>query len=195
MRALVVVCHPNRDGFTHACAQAAVAGLQRAGHEVEVLDLYEVGFAPAMSASEHLAYHTDEPILDPLVASSAEMVKRAEILVFVYETWWGSLPAMLKGWLEKTMVPGVAFVFDEQQRVRPGLRGVRHIIGISSYEPTRPAIAFINDNGRRILHRALRLNTGWRTKRTWLALYRAGASTAEQQAAFVAAVEQRLAAV
>ena len=45
------------------------------------------------------------------------------MLVFVYPTWWSGLPAILKGWLERVMVPGVGFVFDEQTgKVRPGLR-------------------------------------------------------------------------
>src|SRR5262245_456065 len=119
MRALLVVCHPNPASLTHAAAEAAKRGLERGGHDVPVLDLYAMGFHPAMTLEERDAYHGDEPVLDPLVAESVAAVRDAQMLVFAYPTWWSSLPAMLKGWLEKTMVPGVAFVFDAQNRVRP----------------------------------------------------------------------------
>ena len=54
--------------------------------------------------------------------------------MFVYPTWWSGLPAVLKGWLERVMVPGVGFTFDAQSgKVQPGLRHVRRIVGISTY--------------------------------------------------------------
>ncbi|HEY4331658.1 MAG TPA: NAD(P)H-dependent oxidoreductase [Ilumatobacteraceae bacterium] len=195
MKALVVVTHPVPESFTHATAAAAVRGLERAGHDVTVLDLYAMGFQPAMTREDRHAYHSDQPIVDPLVGVSAAAVGAAELLVFAYPTWWSGLPAMLKGWLEKTMVPGVAFVFDANGKVRPGLQKVQHIVGISSYGSPKSTVRLINDNGRRILHRALRLNTGWRTKRTWLPFYALDTSTAEQRAAFIAAVEIAMAAL
>src|SRR5262245_35408396 len=104
MRVAVIVSHPDDAGLIKRCADTAVDALQRRGHEVTVLDLHEMRFQPAMSAAEHVAYHTDSPIVDPLVAQSAEAVRTADMLVFVYPTRCSSLPAMLKGWLEKTMV-------------------------------------------------------------------------------------------
>ena len=164
-------------------AAAAIIGLEAAGHIVTVLDLYAKGFQPAMTNAERHAYHGDQPVLDPLVGDSVAAVRDAEMLVFVYPTWWSSLPAMLKGWLEKVMLPGVAFVFDDAGKVRPGLQNVRIIVGISSYGSSRPAVAVVNDNGRRILMRALRLNTGWRTKRLWLGFYGSDNATHEQRTA------------
>jgi len=195
MRATVVLVHPSPTSFTHSCAAAAVRGLEKAGHEVTTLDLYGMGFQPAMTDAERHAYHGDQPVIDPLVAESVAAVKQAEMLVFVYPTWWSGLPAMLKGWLEKTMLPGVAFVFDKRGKVRPGLRTVRHIVGISSYGSSRSFVKAINDNGRRTLMRALRLNTGWRTKRLWLPMYSIDGSTPEHRAAFVATVEKSMAAL
>ena len=51
-------------------------------------------------------------------------------MVFVYPTWWSGLPAILKGWLDRVMVPGVGFRFDEQGKVKPGLHQVRRIVGL-----------------------------------------------------------------
>lgn len=174
---------------------AAVRGLQRAGHDIELLDLYANGFQPVMTAADYHAYHSDSPVIDPLVAESVRAVQQAEILVFVYPTWWSSLPAMLKGWLEKTMVPGVSFVFNDAGKVRPGLTTVQRIVGISCYGSPRPYVKAINDNGRRILLRALRLNTGVRTRRTWLPFYAIDSSTPEQRSAFLRTVEAKMASL
>ena len=193
MKVVVVVTHPNPDSFTHAAAAAAVRGLDRAGHEITVLDLYAMSFRPAMSNDERHAYHGDQPVVDPLVARSIDAIQGAGMLVFVYPTWWSGLPAMLKGWLEKTMVPGVAFVFDAQGKVRPGLKTVRRIVGISTYGSRRGYVKAINDNGRRILLRALRLNTGLRTRRTWLALYGMDSTTETERGEFLTTIEKRTA--
>jgi len=195
MRALLVVSHPSATSYTKAMAAAARRGLERGGHDVEELDLYTMRFQPAMTKAERDAYHGVDPMVDPAVQLSAALVKRADVLVFVYPTWWGGLPAMLKGWLEKTMVPGVAFVFDAENKVRPGLQTVQRIVGISSYGSKRPYVMLVNDNGRRVLLRALRLNTGWRTRRTWLPFYGIDTSTEDERIAFLDRVERAMAAL
>ena len=71
------------------------------------------------------------------------------------------------------MVPGVGFRFDERTgKVKPGLGHVRRIVGISTYGSPRSHVLAVNDNGRRILTRALRMSCGLRTRTTWLGLMR-----------------------
>lgn len=196
MRVAVVVAHPAVESFCHHLASRAVTGLRAAGHDVTVLDLCADGFRVAMSATEREAYHGDTPVLDPLVAAHAEVVRDAETLVFVYPTWWSGLPAVLKGWLERVLVPGVAFVFDERTgRVRPGLGGVRHIVGISTYGSPRSYVSLVNDNGRRIITRALRMSCGIRTRTHWIGLYAIDTSTDTERREFAARVERELAAL
>ena len=196
MKALVVIAHPCSDSFSHVAAGRAVDGLREAGHDVDTIDLYAEGFRTAMSREERFAYETDDPILDPQVAAHAELLKTSEILVFVYPTWWSGLPAILKGWLERVMVPGVGFTFDEKSgKVRPGLAHVRRIVGISTYGSPRLAVRLVNDNGRRILTRALRLSCGVRARTEWLPLYGMDTLAHADRAAFLTRVEQRLAGV
>ena len=99
---------------------------------------------------------------------------------------------MLKGWLEKTLVPGVAFEFDSRGRVRPALHNVRRIIGVTTYGSPRWKMKVVGDGGRRTLHRALRLNIPHRVDRIWLGMYALDASTAEQRTAFLACVDAEL---
>jgi len=191
---LLVLAHPNHDSFNHACARVATATLERGGHRVDVIDLYAERFVAAMSRHERLAYETDEPILDPQVADHARRLKSADALVFVYPTWWSGLPAVMKGWLERVMVPGVSFEFDpDTGKVRPTLQHVRRIVGISTYGSPRRTVLLINDNGRRIITRALRMSCGWRTRTTWLGLYAIDTATAVDRRAFLQKIEKRLA--
>jgi NAD(P)H dehydrogenase (quinone) len=193
MLVAVVAAHPSADSYCHHLAARAVAGLRAAGHDVELLDLYADGFRVAMTAQERDAYHGDSPICDPLVERYADIVQRAGALVFVYPTWWSTLPAILKGWLERVMVPGVSFRFDERTgKVRPALGNVGTIVGISTYGSPRSYVRLMNDNGRRILTRALRVSCGIRTRTRWLGLYAIDTSTESQRADFAAHIERTM---
>lgn len=194
MHALVVIAHPCDDSFTHAAAERAVAGLRAGGHTVDVIDLYALGFRVAMSPEERRAYHGETPLIDELTREHARLVAWADCLVFVYPTWWSGQPAMLKGWLERVMVPGVAFVFDEHSgKVRPGLRSVRRLVGISSYGSRRSVVRIINDNGRRTIMRALRMACGLRTRTTWLGLYGIDTADDTRRTQFLDRVEHTMA--
>ncbi len=196
MQALVVIAHPCDDSFNHAAARSAISGLERAGHQVELIDLYADGFRSAMSLAERLAYHSDQPVIDPQVADHVALVRSAQILVFVYPTWWSGLPAILKGWLDRVLVPGVGFRLDERTgKVRPGLGHVRRIVGISTYGSPRPYVRLVNDNGRRTLTRALRLSCGVRVRTKWLGLYAIDATDADTRSEFLDRIELRMAAL
>ncbi len=193
MRALVVHAHPSPDSLSAALFATATTSLRRGGHEVAAIDLYAEDFAPAMSAEERTAYLTDSPICSPQVARHAELVRWADALVFVYPTWWAGPPAVLKGWLERVLVPGVAFHLDERtHKVVSDLRHVRTVVGISTYRSSWAGVRLVHDSGRRIFLRALRMVCARTCRTTWLALYSVDAATAAQREAFLARVQQRL---
>jgi len=189
---VVILANPNSGSLSHAAAATAAASLRASGHEVVVHDLYAEGFRAAMSADERRAYHGDQPILADDVAAHVADIRSAELLVFVYPTWWGGLPAVLKGWVDRVMLPGVAFVFDEHNRVQPNLTNIKRLIGISTYGSRWSYVKVINDNGRRTLVRSARLSTGRLTRSTWLALYRMDTAGPERRAAFLRKVEQTM---
>jgi putative NADPH-quinone reductase len=102
---------------------------------------------------------------------------------------------VLKGWLERVLVPGVAFVLDEQtNRVRPGLGQLRWLIGISTYGSSRRYTWVFGDTGRRVITRGVRLLAPRRGRRTkWIPLYGVDASRPAARAAFVTRVERAMA--
>jgi putative NADPH-quinone reductase len=183
MEIVVVHAHPALQSFNRVLFDTVCESL-RTRHSVSAFDLYTDGFQPAMSMQERRAYETDDPIRDPLVDRYADAVRRADAMVFVYPTWWSGMPAMMKGWLEKVMVPGVAFGFDDSGKVKPRMQHVRRLAGVTTYGSPRWGVAIGADGGRRIVRRALRLSTGLRTRTTWLGLYSMDTSTPEQREAF-----------
>src|ERR1700682_960794 len=99
MRVLYVYCHPLDDSFHAAIRQQALAGLQQAGHTVDLLDLYGEGFDPVLSAQQRRDYHdparnraNNELYVDRLMAANG--------LVIQFPTWSFGPPAMLKGWFD-----------------------------------------------------------------------------------------------
>lgn len=202
MRVLVVAAHPCPESFNHAILDRACRGLRAGGHSVDVVDLYQLheqGFDPVMRESEWVGYLADpgtavyEKAPDPLVAAHVDLVANAEAIVFVYPTWWSSMPAILKGWLERVLRPGVAFSLDGTGRARPAMRGVRRLVGISTYGSSRWYVRLVNDNGRRLVARTIRMCTAGRARTTWLGFYSIDTSDAARREAFLDTVERRMA--
>ncbi len=194
MRVLHLYCHPVPESFHGALRAAVGRGLDRAGHAVDLLDLYAEGFDPVLSEADRLDYHTpgrnETRVLDQIAH-----IRWAEGLIFVYPTWWYSLPAMLKGWIDRVWVPFVTFDLpDGLQPIRGRMGNIRLVGGISTYgSPWWWTRFVIGDPGRRIIMRGLRPLCHRRCRTFWLGHYRMDSSTPASRELFLARVE-RLAA-
>ena len=195
MRALVIYCHPVEGSLCSAMRDAAIRGLKVGGHEVSVIDLAADDFDPVMSARDWEKYMNREIDDSPEIVPYLELVQRSEILVLVYPTWWSGLPAQLKGWLERVLVAGVAFRFNEKNQVRPGLTQLRRIHVISTYGSPKLYVRVVNDNGRRILTRALRLCGSRKTRTSHQGLYALDTSTDESRKKFLRDIEKKTASL
>jgi len=109
MRVSVILAHPNRGSSNHAIAEATVATLSRSGHEVLFHDLCAEGFDPLVPYEE---LPKDAP-LPPDIARHCAEIAEADGIVIVHPNWWGQPPAILKGWIDRVIRPGVAYEFLE----------------------------------------------------------------------------------
>jgi NAD(P)H dehydrogenase (quinone) len=107
MRISVILAHPDTGSFNHAVAKTAVGELLRAGHVVSFHDLYEEGFDPVLPAIEIPA----GGVLSLPIAAYCQEIAAAEGIVIVHPNWWGQPPAILKGWIDRVIRPGVAYSF------------------------------------------------------------------------------------
>ena len=109
MHVLAILAHPRRDSFSGAIFDGLCAGLTAAGHTVEVGDLYGEGFDPLMRAEDYAQFESLP--MPPDVLAEQERIERADALAFVFPVWWWSLPAMLKGWIDRVFSSGWAYDF------------------------------------------------------------------------------------
>lgn len=171
---LVVFAHPDAGSLCGELVGDVTATLSNRGHDVEVLDLYAENFDPVMSRADRIAYETEQPIVDEVVERHAELVRSCQGFVFIYPTIAAGLPAILKGWLDRVLVRGVAFELDPRtSKVKPAMRHVRRIGVVTTSSERRSRTFLINDAGRRTLLRTVRLLVHPRARSSWLALRRA----------------------
>ncbi len=118
LRVLVVLGHPRAGSLCAALADAYVEGATTAGAEVRLLDLAGSSFELHV-----LTRSPRDQEREPAVQEAIDLVDWADHLVFVFPIWWGSMPALLKGFLDRVMLPGFAFVECEGGTGYQGLLG------------------------------------------------------------------------
>lgn len=107
-KVLVILGHPRSGSFCGALAQAYAESARAAGMWVERLDLADLAFDPSVRCPAP----EDQP-LEPDLQRAQALLRWADHLVFVYPAWWGTFPALLKGFLDRALTPGFAFRFTD----------------------------------------------------------------------------------
>jgi NAD(P)H dehydrogenase (quinone) len=191
LRVLYLYCHPLADSFHAAIRARALAGLSRAGHAVDLLDLYAEGFDPVLRAEGRRSYHDTAANLAD-IADYARRLTAAEGLVVQFPVWSFGPPAMLKGFVDRVFVPGVAFDISDPGNVRRVL-GYRRLAGITTYgRPWTRALA-VGDPPKRWVTRYLRLMGRGLVRTDYLALYHMNVADAGKRGAFLDRVERAMA--
>jgi putative NADPH-quinone reductase len=192
MKILVVYCHPVETSFNAEIHRTAVAALRAAGHAVEDVDLYAENFDPVLRREDRLEYH-DQSKNRLKVQRYVDLLQWAEGLVFVFPTWCYGLPAMLKGWFDRVLLPGVSFELTEDGRAVPALRNIKRVAGLSTYGRPWWVATFVMSNlPKRHIVRYFKLLSGGRAKTSWLAHYDMNRSTPATRAAFLAKVDAQM---
>jgi putative NADPH-quinone reductase len=109
MKISVILASPRPGSFNHAIADEVAAVLRKSGHTVIVHDLYREQFDPLLLPEE---IPRNAP-LPPAIALHCREITSADGIVFVHPDWWGMPPAILKGWIDRVLRPGVAYRFAE----------------------------------------------------------------------------------
>jgi NAD(P)H dehydrogenase (quinone) len=105
----VILAHPALESFNHAIADATRETLQSLGHEVNFHDLYMEHFDPILPAAELRSDAALDAGLQPYCREIAD----SDGIVLIHPNWWGQPPAMLKGWIDRVLRPGIAYRFLE----------------------------------------------------------------------------------
>jgi len=133
-RAHVVFAHPVPESLNAAAHQVVVETLTAKGWDVDDCDLNAEGFSPVMTTEERRNYHNTEVNTAP-VQSYVDRLRAADALVFCFPVWNFGYPAILKGWFDRVMLPGVVFHLVDG-KLSPCLDNVRKIAAITTYGST-----------------------------------------------------------
>ena len=181
---LIVFAHPVPESFGAAAAERVVAALEASGHEVRLLDLYADDFDARLSREEwrtrgacsswtHLRPHVDA-------------LQWADGLVFVYPTWFGAQPAILKGWFERVWGEGIAYdVPADGSRVRGRLTNISSIDVVTTHGGTKAMNCLQGEPGKRVILRGMRSMCGLRCRTSWIAFYGNDQATEADRRAFL----------
>ena len=107
-KVLVINGHPDKGSLCYALSQAYKLGAQGAGAEVREINVGDLKFNPNLAHGYRKITELEEDLL-----KAQDSINWAEHLVFVYPTWWGTMPALLKGFIDRTFLPGFAFKYRD----------------------------------------------------------------------------------
>jgi NAD(P)H dehydrogenase (quinone) len=197
MRVLLIYCHPVEGSYCSALRDRTLETLQSSGHEVRLIDLYQEGFDPVLSALERERYLSDTSANVRGVQAHVDALRWAEGMIFVYPTWFYGAPAMLKGWLERVWLPGVAFniALNKGDTARPGMQHIRWLCCVTTSGSPWWWIKLVGDPGRKVFTRGLRALFAPRCKVQWLQLYSMNNINDAARQRFLQQVGRRLASV
>ena len=105
---LIINGHPNPDSFNYGIAAAYKQGALTAGAEVKEIVVADLNFSPNLKFGYQKRTDLEPDLLDAL-----EKIKWCEHMVWIHPVWWGGLPAMLKGFIDRVFLPGFVFQYRE----------------------------------------------------------------------------------
>ena len=132
----VILAHPDPKSFNHAIAQTVVGQLEGNGHDAFLHDLYAENFQPLLTDKELLK----DALLPTAIRRHCEEIGQAEGIVIIHPNWWGQPPAILKGWIDRVIRPGMAYEFldgDSGEGIPKGLLKAKAAVVLNTSNTNR----------------------------------------------------------
>jgi len=194
MRIQVVHCHPLVDSYNHALFRTIVETLRTNGHDAVATDLYREGFEPAMTVHERQTY-MQEAYDRSAVARYCETLKSVDGLILCFPHWWFSMPAVLKGWVDRVWGPGIAFDYDPKDRhLEPALTNIKLFGAVTTYgTPWWVVRLYAGNAGYKVLMRGMKPLCARDVRTFYMAHYDMDHSTPRSRQRFLEKVRRRVA--
>ncbi len=113
MKVLIIYAHPREKSFNQAILKRAESVLAELRQNVKIRDLYALGFNPSLSADDQ--NQLDQGIIPPDIKAEQEFISWAEYIIVIHPIWWFGMPAIMKGYIDRVMISGFAYVYEENQ--------------------------------------------------------------------------------
>lgn len=133
----IVYCHPHDNSFNHSILQAVCDQYTQLGRQYDVINLYAEGFNPVLDGA-CADPHTDAA----LVARYQKALLDSEQVIFIFPVWWGVMPAMLKGWIDKVFAKGIIYDTTPEGALMPCLSVDKTTLITTSQAPSESFESF-----------------------------------------------------
>ncbi|MPM40338.1 FMN-dependent NADH-azoreductase [bioreactor metagenome] len=169
MKVVIVFNHPYEGSYCNAILNSVICGLQQAKHETDIINLDKDGFNPVMTAQDLKAFR-DKKAIDPKVIEYKQRLEKADHVIFIFPIWWELMPAMMKGFIDKVIFPGVAYDYinGSNTRMKPLLTNIKGVTVITTMNTPKILYRIIFGNP---IQKALMIGTFWKLgykNRKWI---------------------------
>jgi len=112
MKPLIIYAHPNVKGHCSKILDEVISKLNNLGiKKYDLIDLYKIKYDPVLNENE--LYTAGNTFVSKENQKYQELIKNAEKIIFIHPMWWGGMPAILKGFIDKVFVSGYAFKYSK----------------------------------------------------------------------------------
>ena len=108
MRTLIILGHPDKKSFCQSIADQYEKGAREKGGDVERINLFDLSYNLNLKSGYRNSQNLEADLIE-----AQRLIKWANQLVIIYPVWWGGVPALLKGFIDRTFLPGFAFKYRE----------------------------------------------------------------------------------
>ena len=126
MNHLIIYAHPNPNSLSHAYLEVMKEQTRANGHDVMVRDLYQMHFKPVDYAADFEKSRKGE--YPEAVLTEQEYLRKADLISLIYPVWWGSMPAIMKGYFDRVFTRGFAFDYHPEKGLLKLLEGKKALV-------------------------------------------------------------------
>ncbi|HWB23838.1 MAG TPA: NAD(P)H-dependent oxidoreductase [Chitinophagaceae bacterium] len=197
MHTVIVFNHPYSGSYCNAVLQAAINGLQKGSHTVDIIHLDNDGFNPVMTAEDLKAFKDGQPVYAKAI-EYGERINRASHLVLIFPVWWELMPAMMKGFIDKVIFPGIAYDYDNSGRFPRMVKRFKNLGGVTLITTMNTQSFFYRLIFGNAIKKALFAGTFWKMgykNRLWINLNMVKFVSPQKRAKWLVKIERYFAAL
>ena len=116
MNVLIIYSHPGSEGFSSYFLEKTRQVLEQKNIDFEIMDLYKINYDPILKPDE--LYTAGNRNISEKNQEIQEKIRLADGLIFIYPVWWGGMPAILKGFMDRVFTPGFAFKYNKEKLLK-----------------------------------------------------------------------------
>lgn len=197
MRVLIVFNHPYKRSYCHSILDAVKNGLKNSNHEIDLIHLDQDNFDPVMRSKDLQAFALARTkpeqaykLLDRQVLEYKQRIELAEHIVFIFPIWWELMPALMKGFIDKLIFPGIAYEYSNKGTgMSCRLNHLTAVTMITTMNTPSAAYSLLFGNA---IKKAMLMGTFWKIgvkKRKWVNLTRVKSVSANKREQWLTNIE------